>query len=116
MRILITLLLTFSFTANACPSYEKMATGSKAKCEGYFFNNSAEAKIRKDVRDNQLRKKQIELKDLQLKELKSDRDKWKEEAYKQSKVSHSKDNDLTKGMIYGAGIAMFLIFAAGSIK
>lgn len=110
MRILIITLSILSLSVNACPKYKKQVTGDKAPCDGYFFNLETEKRIRKDVRDNELRKEQIKLKDLQIKKITQDRDDWKSEAKKQSEASHSKDSDLTKGFLGGIALSVLLMF------
>lgn len=117
MRTLITtLLLTFSLAVSACPDHLRMQTGDEAPCDGHFFNNDTESQIRKDVRNNQLRKEQLELKDLQVDTLKEDRDKWKEEAENQAKARHEMDGDLTKGLLYGIGVTLLVILATGQAQ
>lgn len=117
MRI-ITLLLTFtlSFQALACPSHLRMEEGSVAPCDGHFFNDETEQSIRKDVRDNELRKEQLKLKDLQVDALEEDRDKWKAEAENQAEARHEMDGDLTKGLLYGIGITLLVILATGQAQ
>ena len=115
MKYLITLLLTISIQAQACPDYQYLAQGQQAPCEGYFFNTKMEKQIRKDVRDLPLKSKQLELQSLQIKRLRTDRDAWKSEAKSQAEVSHSKDSDLTKGALYGAGFTLLLIFVTGKV-
>lgn len=110
MRILIALILVMTLPVHACPDYQRMKAGNQAPCDGHFFNNDTESRIRKEVRDNELRKQQIELKDLQLQSITKDRDGWKEQAEKQAEVSHSKDNDLTKGFWYGVGLSVLIMF------
>lgn len=117
MRVLIALILVMTLPlAQACPDYLRMQTGTKAPCSGHFFNDATEVHIRKDVRDNELRRQQIELKDLQLKSVTDDRNGWKEEAEKQAQVSHSKDSDLTKGFIYGVGLSILIMFGVSRAK
>jgi hypothetical protein len=116
MHLLITTLLTLSITVNACPDYKPLNQGDPAPCQGHFFNNTTEKRIRKDIRDGKLREQQIKLRDLQVKELKKDRDNWKEEARKQSEVSHSKDGDLTKGFLYGIGLTLAILFGVNQVS
>lgn len=114
---LLTLLLTFtlSFQSFACPNHLSLEKGEQAPCEGHFFNNDTEKRIRKDVRDNELRKQEIELKDLQVEQLKEDRERWKEEAEYQSKARHERDGDLTKGFMYGIGLTLAILFGAKQV-
>ena len=114
MRILITFILSFSILA--CPDYQRLKSGSAAPCNGHFFNDSTELSIRKDVRDNKLLKKQVTLKDLQINQLTEDRDNWKKEANKQSKVSHNKDSDLTKGFVGGIGLTLLVMFLGKKVS
>jgi len=116
MKLLTSILLTFTLTVQACPSYEHMEQGSEAQCEGFFFNMKTNDRIKKDVRDNQLRKKQIELKDLQLNEITSDRNKWIKEAHNQAKARYQKKNDLRNGFLGGIGLTLALVFALGRVS
>lgn len=117
MRTLTLLLTLFISThALACPSHLKVSEGDSVPCSGMFFNDSMELSLRKDVRDNELRKKQIELKDLQIEELSNDRDKWAKSAHIQAKARHDQDNDFRNGAIVGVGLTVLSIFAAGQIK
>lgn len=116
MRYLITLALFLSLSAHACPTYQKLNIGDKAPCQGHFFNDVMEKTLRRDVRDLNIKTQQLELKDLQLKSIVQDRNKWKDEAIHQSEVSKSKDSDLTKGVLYGVGATILIIFAVGQVK
>jgi hypothetical protein len=111
MRILTILLtLSISLQALACPSYKMVEAEEPSPCKGLFLNQSTNDQVKKDLRDNELRKKQIELKDLQLTEITSDRNSWKSEAKKQSELSHRKDNDMRNGIIAGVGLTLLSIF------
>lgn len=117
MRILTYLiLLTFTTQALACPDYKRLTSGESAPCNGHFFNDQMEKSIRKDVRDNQIRKEQIELKDLQIKELSEDRNNWKKTAEKQAEISRSKDSDFKLGVAAGIGLTLLVIFATGQVS
>ena len=113
MRFLITFILLYSSTSVACPELKHLETGDKAPCSGLFLNQQEESRVKKDLRDYEITKKQIKLKDLQVKDLETDRNNWKSEAQKQAEVSHSKDNDLYMGFIYGTGLTLLIMFAVG---
>lgn len=117
MRIItLLLILTLSSQALACPHHLRMEEGSIAPCSGHFFNDETEQSIRKDVRDNEIRKEQLRLKDLQVNTLKEDRDRWKDEAENQAEARHKMDGDLTKGLLYGIGITLLVILATGQAQ
>lgn len=118
MRTLIgaLLALTLSSAALACPNHIRLKVGDQAPCSGHFFNDITEQRIRKDVRDNQLRKKQVELKKLQIQKMTEDRDDWKRESEKQSKARHEMGSDLTKGFLSGIGLTLIVIFVSGRIS
>lgn len=112
MRILVVLIIMILSTeAMACPPYILMNPKDIAPCQGIFLNKAVNEQVKKDLRDNEIRKKQIELKDLQIVEITSDREGWKTEANKQSNLNHSKDNDLRNGVIVGvlSTIALILV-------
>jgi hypothetical protein len=111
MRIIIFITaLLISVQTLACPSYQLVDNGDKVPCKGLFLNQSTNEYVKKDLRDNEIRKKQIELKDLQLTEITTDRDNWKSEASKQAELRHRKDNNLRNGMLIGAAAALLSIF------
>lgn len=114
--ITILLVLLLSAQSLACPSHKRVTKGDVIECPGHFFNDNTESQIRKDVRDNELRKEQIKLKDFQIKTLSKDRDEWKEEAGNQSEARHKMDSDLTKGFLGGVGLTILIIFAAGRVS
>lgn len=113
LTLLLTLLI--STQALACPAYQLVKAGDQAPCTGIFLNQSTNDRVKKDLRDNELRKKQIELKDLQISELSTDRDGWKKEAEKQAKISKSKDGDLKKGVVTGVVLTLVAIFASRQV-
>lgn len=101
--------------ALSCPSHKSISAGEQAPCSGHFFNNETELRIRKDVRDNQLRKEQLELKDLQLSKITDDRDNWKVEAQKQAKLNRGKDSDMRNGIIAGVVMTLAVMFAVQKV-
>lgn len=117
MRTLTFLLsLLFSVQALPCPSYKSISPGEQAPCKGIFFNEETELRIRKDIRDNQLRKEQLELKDLQVNLLQADRDNWKIEAEKQAKLKRSKDSDMKIGIVAGVVMTLAVMFAVRRVS
>jgi len=117
MRILVTILLTFTITVSAaCPKYKMVDTGDTVPCSGIFLNQSTNEAVKKDLRDYSLTKKQIELKDLQLSNLKEDRDKWAKEAMKQAKARHEQDNDLRNGFVAGIALTLAVMFGVGQVS
>lgn len=114
LTLLLTLLL--STQALACPAFKMVQGGEPAPCSGIFLNQSTNEMVKKDLRDNELRKKQIELKDLQITELKSDRDGWKSEAEKQAKLKRSKDNNLRNGVVAGVLATLAVMFAVRQVS
>lgn len=116
LTLLLSLLLTTqSFAQTVCPAYLMVKAGDQSPCSGIFLNQSTNEMVKKDLRDNELRKKQIELKDLQLTELKSDRDNWKSEAEKQAIIRHSKDSDLRNGVIAGVIATLAVMFVVRKV-
>lgn len=116
MRILTTTLtLLISLQSIACPMHKSISAGEPAPCDGHFLNNQANEYVKRDLRDNELRKKQIELKDLQINELSKDRDNWKVEAEKQARLKHSGDNDLRNGVIAGVVMTLAVMFAVQKV-
>ena len=112
MRILTLLLsLLISTQSLACPAFKIVETSEPVPCSGIFLNQSTNEQVKKDLRDNEIRKKQIELKDLQLTETTKDRNGWKSEAEKQAKLNHSKDSDLRNGVIAGVLATLAVMFA-----
>lgn len=114
----LTLLLTLSISlqALACPAYKMVEAEDIVPCKGLFLNQSTNEQVKKDLRDNELRKKQIELKDLQLKEITKDRNDWKSEADKQAKLRHSQDNDMRNGVLAGIGLTLLIMFGVGQVS
>lgn len=116
MRTLTFLLsLLFSVQALPCPAHKSISAGEQAPCNGHFFNEETELRIRKDVRDNELRKEQLELKDLQVNLLQADRDNWKVEAEKQAKLKRSKDSDMKVGIVAGVVMTLAIMFTARQV-
>lgn len=116
MRVLIMLLLILSLTASACPKYRMVDTGDSVPCKGIFLNQVTNEAVKKDLRNNELRKKEIALKDLQLSTLKEDRDKWAREAHKQAKARHDRGNDLRNGFITGIALTLAIMFGVGQVS
>ena len=117
MRILALILtLSISLQALACPAYKMMEGGDLAPCAGIFLNQSTNDQVKKDLRNNELRRQQLELRDLQVTELTHDRDAWKSEAEDQAKLRHKSSNDLRNGVLSGIGLTLLVIFAAGQVN
>lgn len=115
--IIITTFIFSSLSLSAdCPSHIPMNTGGIAPCRGMFLNDDLNESVKKDLRDNEIRKKQIELKDLQIQELSKDRDKWAKEAENQAKARHASDGDLRKGIIYGVLGTVVAILGARALS
>ena len=117
MKLLISILLTFSLTASAnCPYHVQINSGESAPCDGYFMNSEANEIIKKDLRDYELTLEQLRLSDLQISTIEEDRDKWRKEAMSQAEVRASQSNDMRNGFLYGIGITLAIIFGASQVS
>lgn len=117
MYTVIILILTFCLSANAtCPDFKMVMGGDIVPCSGIFLNQKTNDLVKKDLRDNEIRKKQLSLKDLQITELKKDRDNWAKEADKQAKARHEQGNDLRNGFLAGIGITLAIMFGVRQVS
>lgn len=107
------LALIFTCNAFACPNMLRLNSGDSAPCNGYFFNDNSEFKIRQQFHSleqkNKNQVKALELKDLAIDLKMQESDMWKKESIKQAEVANDRKHDLGKGMALGAGISFLML-------
>lgn len=115
-------LLAFIFASNAlaCPNYLRLQAEQPAPCQGYFFNDKSELKIRQDysIMEGRIKnlKKSLELKDLAIDTKVKESEVWESEARKQAKLAASREDDFRNGVYFGIGGTILLYLLMGAAK
>lgn len=114
------LIILISTPLLACPPYAKLANGEPAPCNGGFFSEPAEKKLKDNYSvleqtvDKQ--KKQLTFKDLAISAKSKEKDLWEAEAKKQAEDAKSFQNDLRNGALMGVGGSILLYLLINSVK
>lgn len=111
------LALIFASNAFACPSHLRLGAGDKAPCNGYFFNDASELRIRTEltVKDKKIDNLNgaLKLKDLAIDAKVYEAELWRDEAKKQAKVAAEREDDFNKGLYMGVGGMVLLMLLVG---
>jgi hypothetical protein len=114
------LALIFASNAFACPSHLRLGAGDKAPCNGYFFNDASELRIRTEltVKDKKIDnlEKSLTLKDLAIDAKIKESELWKSEAKRQAEVAADRKGDFNKGLWTGIGGSILLYLLMGAVK
>jgi hypothetical protein len=111
----VLLALIFASNALACPNHLRLQAQQPAPCNGHFFNDKSEFKLRQDYNFMEGRiqnlEKSLELKDLAIERKVRESKEWKNESFKQAKVAADREGDFQKGVWMGVGgsILVFLL-------
>ena len=114
------LALIFASNAFACPSHLRVGLGTPAPCNGYFFNDASELRIRTEltVKDKKIDnlEKSLTLKDLAIDAKVKESELWKSEAKRQAEVAADRKGDFSKGIWTGVGGAVLTILLLGLVN
>jgi len=114
------LALIFASNAFACPNHLRVGAGTPAPCNGHFFNDKSELKIRTELTIQEKRIENLEqslkLKDLAIEAKMSESELWASEARKQAKLAASRENDFRNGVYMGIGGTILLYLLIGAAK
>ena len=111
------LALIFASNAFACPSHLRLGANDKAPCNGYFFNDASELRIRTELTVKEKRienlEKSLTLKDLAIDAKVYESELWQAEAGKQARLAAEREDDFTKGVYMGIGGTVLLMLLVG---
>ena len=105
-------------TVGKCPQVgQKIRLKDLAPCDGYFFSESAEKKMReshyKTTQEKDKYKKLLELKDLQIGITEAKVGLWEKEADRQATALQKTKNDMKYGVLIGFGVGLVTILVTG---
>lgn len=104
------LALIFASNALACPNHVRLQASEPAPCNGHFFNDKSELRIRQNysVMEGRIQnlEKSLELKDLAIERKVKESEEWQAESFKQAKVAADREDDFQKGVYTGVGGAL----------
>lgn len=109
------LALIFASNALACPNHLRLQAQQPAPCNGHFFNDKSELRIRQNYSMMEGRiqnlEKSLELKDLAIERKVKESEEWQAESFRQAKVAADREDDFQKGVWMGVGgsILVFLL-------